>query len=123
MNKGNILVVVAILVTVGLLSGFYLNSKGKINLPINTQTISENQNITSDKISLTANVDANGNVTGKTSPFAEVFINDQTVKADKDGNFSLKISLDEGENQVLVSANDSDGNVAEQNLTVNVTLQ
>lgn len=122
MNKGNVLVIVAILVTVGLLSGFYLKSKGKINLPINTQTMSENQDVTSDKITLTASVDATGLVTGKTIAYAEVFINDQETKADAEGNFKLKLnSLVAGDNPIVISANDADGNVVEQNLTATIS--
>jgi hypothetical protein len=59
-------------------------------------------------------------VIGKTSPGAEVFINDQATKADANGNFSLKIALDEGKNGLAVTANDAFGNVAEQDLSVNV---
>ncbi len=65
---------------------------------------------------------SSGNVTvkGKTLPNAEVFINDQSTKADTEGNFSLNLTLDEGENNLVVTANDAEGNVAEQNLSVNI---
>jgi hypothetical protein len=65
MNKGNVLVIVAILVTLGLIGGFYLKSKGKVDLPINTKTIP--QDITSDKMTLTVSSDVSGLITGKTS--------------------------------------------------------
>ncbi len=57
-------------------------------------------------------------VRGQTTPGAEVSINDQDIKADANGNFTLSIALDEGENEIYVLANDSDGNVASQTLTV-----
>ena len=59
-------------------------------------------------------------LTGKTAPNADVFVNDQTTKADANGNFSVKLTLDEGQNGVVVNANDVNGNVAEVDLSVNV---
>jgi bacillopeptidase F len=59
-------------------------------------------------------------VTGKTVPDADVFVNDQSGKADTNGNFSINVALDEGQNQIVVSANDANGNAAEQDLTVTV---
>jgi hypothetical protein len=81
------------------------------------------------KISLTISSPTDGatlastNVTVKvkTTPNADVFVNDQTGKADANGNFSLNIPLDEGSNQIVVSANDSVGNATEQNLNVTVS--
>jgi hypothetical protein len=83
----------------------------------------------SNKISLTISSPADGttlsstNVTvkGKTTPNADVFVNDQTGKADASGNFSISIGLDEGANQIVVSANDSIGNATEQDLNVTVS--
>lgn len=125
MNKGNIAVIIAILVALGLLGGLYLNSKGKLNLPLNTKVMDQTnstsgQDVKSDKITLSVNSDTNGLITGKAAPFAEVFINDQQTKADAQGNFSMKLTLDKGDNQIVVDANDADGNVVEQNLTVTV---
>jgi hypothetical protein len=57
-------------------------------------------------------------VKGKTAPGAEVFVNETEGVADVNGNFSLTISLDEGDNPVIVMANDADGNVAEQDLNI-----
>ena len=58
-------------------------------------------------------------VRGKTKPNAEVFVNDETTVADTTGNFSVTLTLDEGDNPIVVSANDADGNVAEKELIVN----
>jgi len=82
----------------------------------------------SDKISLVvtsptdgATLDsANVTVKGKTTPNADVFVNDQSGKADANGNFAISIGLDEGSNQIVVSANDSLGNATEQDLNVTV---
>lgn len=57
-------------------------------------------------------------VRGRTSANAEVFVNDASTKADADGNFSLEILLDEGVNTVTITANDEEGNVAEQTVSV-----
>lgn len=58
-------------------------------------------------------------VRGKTKPNAEVFVNDEDTIADANGNFSVTLSLDDGENPIVVSANDADGNIAERELSVN----
>lgn len=57
-------------------------------------------------------------IRGKTAPGAEVFINEKEVVADNSGNFSTAYSLDEGENLIIVTANDSEGNMAEKELVV-----
>ncbi len=57
-------------------------------------------------------------VRGKTAPSAEVFVNDAETKADAAGNFSVRITLDEGENAVIVLVNDAEGRVAEKDLTI-----
>lgn len=57
-------------------------------------------------------------VRGKTVPHAEVFINDVETRADVSGNFTAQITLDEGENTVVVMVNDADGNTADKELTV-----
>jgi cold shock CspA family protein len=57
-------------------------------------------------------------VIGKTAPNAEVFVNDQSGKADSTGNFFVNFSLDEGENVLTVVANDDKGNYAEKELTI-----
>ena len=57
-------------------------------------------------------------VKGKTVPQADVFVNDTEAKADNSGNFSVNLNLDEGENNITVLTNDSDGNFAEKELIV-----
>ncbi len=58
-------------------------------------------------------------VKGRTSPSAEVFVNDVESKADAAGNFTATITLDEGENPIIVVVNDADGNSAENQILVN----
>lgn len=57
-------------------------------------------------------------VIGKTSPNAEVYVNDQEGKADSTGNFFVNVILHEGENLLTVVVNDASGNYAEKELTV-----
>ena len=88
----------------------------------------ETGSVTSTKISLIITSPVNGStldstnvsVKGKTSPNAEVFVNDVTGKADANGNFSVSIGLDEGSNLITVSANDAEGNASQQDLNVTV---
>jgi len=61
---------------------------------------------------------ANFNVTGKTTPGSEVFVNDKETKADVGGNFSVNITIDEGENVIVVAANDLEGNYIEKEIKV-----
>lgn len=86
----------------------------------------ETGSVTTGKISLTITSpkdgetlgSTNATVKGKTVANAEVFVNDIVGKADTNGNFSINVTLDEGENQIVVSANDSNGNAAEQSMGV-----
>lgn len=57
-------------------------------------------------------------VRGRTAPKAEVFVNDAETKADGNGDFSATVTLDEGENYILVVANDESGRFSEKELTV-----
>jgi cytoskeletal protein RodZ len=57
-------------------------------------------------------------VSGKTSAYAEVYVNDAQTKADGTGNFSVNYNLDEGENLLTIVANDQAGNYVEKEMTV-----
>ncbi len=142
MQKGNALLIVLLLVLAVGAGGYYLYTKGGFKMPdvqtgsnytlstmnpTSSSGPSENVSTTgSITLSVTSPVSgatlSSGNITvkGKTLPNAEVFINDQSTKADTEGNFSLNLTLDEGENNLVVTANDAEGNVAEQNLSVNI---
>lgn len=58
------------------------------------------------------------NIKGKTVKNAEVFVNDKETKANALGAFSANLTLDEGENTIIISANDSLGNYIEKEITV-----
>jgi hypothetical protein len=60
-------------------------------------------------------------VKGVTKAGADVSVNEKDTVAGSGGNFSATISLEEGDNYVIVVAVDADGNVAEQELTVTYT--
>jgi hypothetical protein len=132
---------VAIFVVASLVFVYFFLTKGysseKVDLSkikqdivneISPPKVEESGNVTSSKISLVVTSPLNGatlgstnaTVKGKTSPQAEVFVNDQEGTADINGNFSVNVGLDEGINQIVVLANDADGNAAEQDLTVTV---
>jgi hypothetical protein len=130
------IVAVAVLILVYLFITKGYSGKGTTTLPYVQTTApgaspvasQEAGTVTSDKISLTITSPKDGdaldstNVTvkGKTSPNADVFVNDQEGKADSNGNFSISIGLDEGSDLIVVSANDSDGNAAQEELTVTI---
>ncbi len=75
-----------------------------VEQPVNNSVINESQTV----------------VKGKTSPDANVFVNDQELKADSLGKFSTTINLEEGENYILISANDEEGNYVEQEIIVSL---
>jgi len=62
-------------------------------------------------------------VVGKTAPLAEVAVNDKEVRADGEGNSSVQIELDEGENIISVTANDAEGNYAEKEISVSLNTE
>lgn len=118
MNRGNVLVIVAVLLGVGFLGSFYLKSNSKTDLKLNNND-SQTESVKSEKMTLSVSGDATGLIKGTTTAFAEIFINDKETKADAKGNFSIKMPLDLGENIFIVSANNSEGDVVEETLTIN----
>ena len=57
-------------------------------------------------------------VKGKTIANAQVFVNDAETKADSSGYFSVTLPIDEGENEIIVVANNDNGEYAEQSMVV-----
>jgi len=57
-------------------------------------------------------------VSGTTAALSEVFVNDLETNANASGNFSVALTLDEGDNYIIVIANDVAGNFVEKELTV-----
>jgi hypothetical protein len=92
------------------------------------ETVNEAGKVVSKKITLTITSPKDGAtlnstnvaIVGKTEPNAELFINDVEGKADSNGDFSISVGLEEGQNQLIIDANDDSGNVAEETLTVTV---
>ena len=82
------------------------------------------QPLSPSSITLTIDTPQNGetvnsskvNIKGKTSANAEVYVNEMDSKADASGNFSVTYTLEEGENYLIVGANDDEGNMTEQEL-------
>lgn len=66
-------------------------------------------------------------VSGKTQSNTQVIINgpldDQVIKSSNDGSFSAKVSLDEGANQIVVTALNSDGSEKSETRTVTYTKE
>ena len=60
------------------------------------------------------------NISGKTIANAFIFINEQELKADINGNFSTATTLDEGENEIIIVASDDLGNSIEKDIVVNL---
>lgn len=62
-------------------------------------------------------------VSGKTDPGAEVFINDVPISVDPEGNFSEKVSLQSGVNQIGISAKNKLNRVTRISRTVLAELK
>lgn len=94
---------------------------GKTEQVANTTTITQGKIIPLTLISpIEKTIVNNPNlvVKGVTAPNAEVYINDTKTAANSDGNFTGTITLDEGENYIVMVVNDSDGNSAEKDFYI-----
>ena len=95
--------------------------------PIEEQTVSEFDKSIEEGLFLeiTNPVDGstvtsqNINVTGNSEANADIFINDQELRADLQGNFTTTLLLTEGENIIVITASDDEGNYAEKTIVVN----
>jgi len=85
-----------------------VNSKTTAESPTKTPSSPFFLEIISPVDDLTVTV-ARVKVQGKTVPGADVFVNENQVETDKNGNFSIDISLQEGENPILISAGNETG--------------
>jgi len=83
------------------------------SLPLQITSPSDQSTVTSAFITLR----------GKTTAQAEVFVNEKETAADPDGNFSVQLELEEGENPIMVVANDANGNVGEKEITLMYEIQ
>ena len=57
-------------------------------------------------------------ISGETVPNADVAVNELELKANHAGKFSGKLTLSEGDNPVVITAVDTNGNYAEKEITV-----
>lgn len=62
-------------------------------------------------------------LSGTTKPGAQVFVNDTELKADAKGGFSTTVTLNDGDNEIFLAANDDVGNYAEKSIVVNYVAQ
>ena len=62
-------------------------------------------------------------VSGTTVGNADVSVNDAETKADANGEFKVSVPLDEGENEIFVTANDADGNYAEGSIKITLNTE
>lgn len=140
MSKVYLIVIFVLLVAVG---AWYTMKKPTVgtvpSLPVTTPSTNQasgtvtptiaDVNPAKNQIMLTVTSPANNasvtvptvTVRGKTLPNAEVFVNDTQTKADATGTFAASVTLDEGENPIVIVANDDQGNSAEQELMVTYT--
>lgn len=57
-------------------------------------------------------------ISGKTEPKATLKINNHLVILDQEGNFSYSLTLSEGENNILIEAEDQAGNKTKKEITL-----
>ncbi len=140
MKNGIVILFIALLVAAGIGLGVYAKNQKKAmstTTATPTMTTTESSGATGitgtptptvkvQQIALVVSTPGNGVtltsptvvIKGKTLAKADVFVNDTQTTADAQGNFSVTITLDEGENTIIVAANDADGNFTEQELSL-----
>lgn len=97
----------------------------------NESSLSKKYTVTLDQTAPTINIESpeNGStielsknqlttIVGQTEPNAKVYLNDRLVFADRDGYFSAKYNLNEGENVIQVKSIDPAGNTTAQELKI-----
>lgn len=58
-------------------------------------------------------------IKGKVVDFDMLYINDVVIEAEENGKFSYDYELEEGENQIIISAEDRAGNIGVNEITIN----
>lgn len=103
--------------------GLTTGQSGQFGRPVATQTASPSP-ISSLLLRVDSPADqstvsnAKLTVKGKTVAGAEVFVNEKETVADSQGNFSLTLQLEEGENSIFITVTDEAGNLAEKEIIV-----
>lgn len=140
MNKKYLVVILVILLSIGLF--FALKNKEKKTTYNISDSRPEQQNntennfvqpttfaediATDENIFLEVTEPANNSIVsnsgislrGKTVGDATVFMNEQEIKANANGEFSTTVNLDEGVNLIYIVAADEYGNYVEKEITV-----
>ncbi len=128
MNK-NILIVLALILGLVLLGGavFAVYKLGtQVQTPVVTTEIPKQPIVPKDlfKLEITSPTDKlvikmpSVLIQGTTVPDAEVSFNEISVKADTTGKFTGNIPLFEGENPIIITAIDTEGNMIEKEISV-----
>lgn len=107
-----------------------LNSKNKettksggVEIKPTNSTIAKSEKIFLQVNEPKSNITVNDpiiNISGKTISNTYVFINEQELRADMNGNFASATTLDEGENYILIVVSDDLGNSVEKDILVNL---
>lgn len=136
-NSKNLLIFFAVIVFIALAYFTVYSKKSSVSSPDNNVPTSssgvesESGEVNVSEISLEITSPKDGEVvtkspvlvTGTTLKGADVFVNDAETKADEDGNFKVSIFLDEGENEIFVTANDQNGNYAEGSVKITLNTE
>lgn len=128
MNK-NIFIVLALILGLVLLGGavFAVYKLGtQIQTPVETAEIPKQPIVPKDlfKLEITSPADKlvvkmpSVLIQGITVPDAEVALNEISVKTDTTGKFTGNVPLFEGENPIIITAIDTDGNMMEKEISV-----
>ncbi len=90
------------------LSSGIAESQGASEIPLTINSPADRSSVTTPNII----------VSGHTVANAEVEVNDVSLRADGQGNFSTSFLLDVGDNVISVIANDANGKYSEKEITV-----
>lgn len=133
MNKVLLAIILVILVAGVAVGGIWLlKNKSKANGPLNLVPMRPAVSVPTptpnkqETILLNIDTPKEGDVLkvaklvvkGTTVPYADVSVDDTDTKADAKGNFTLTLTLDEGENIINVLAIDKNGLSSEKEITV-----
>ncbi len=136
-NSKNLLIFLAVIVFIILAYFAVYSKKSSVSSPNNnvstssSEVESESGEINVSEISLEITSPKDGEVvtkspvlvTGTTVKGAEVFVNDTETKADESGEFKVSVALEEGENEIFVTVNDSEGNYTEGSVKITLNTE
>jgi membrane-associated protease RseP (regulator of RpoE activity) len=128
-NSKNLLIFLAVIAFIALAS-FAVSSKKPI-LNNSGNEVSTPSSEVGEEINLEITSPKDGEVvtkspvlvSGTTVGGADVSVNDAEAKADANGDFKVSIPLEEGENEIFVVVNDSEGNYAEGSVKITLNTE